>query len=356
MTVLVTGAFGNVGRSAVRSLLEQGDAVACFELPTTRNIRLAKHPERLFGLDSHSEKFLGWQYRLRFHWGDVRQRHDIEKALPGIGAVIHLAALIPPAADANPSLAYDINVNGTKALVESLSSLAAPPLLVFSSSVAVYGDRLLDPHISVDDPLAPTPGDAYGAQKVACEGLLRESGLPWIVLRLSYIVWRKKLAMDALMFRMPLETRIEVCHTEDAGLACAHAARLREAAGSTFNIGGGEACRTTYRQYLDRMLSFFGLGGLRRIPDSAFAHAGYHCGFMDSERSERSLAFQRKTIEDYYREVEAEARRLRFWARPFGWAIRRGILKASPFDAWARRRGPSGARGARGERAAVQTA
>jgi nucleoside-diphosphate-sugar epimerase len=337
MTVLVTGAFGNVGRSTVRALLEQGDAVACFDLPSKRNLGLARKPERLFSLNPAKEELAGWTYRLRFHWGDIRKTGDIEKALLGVDSVIHLAALIPPAADANPSLAFDVNVGGTKALLSCIASLPQPPLLVYASSIAVYGDRLADPDIRVADPLKPTPGDAYGTQKAACETLIRASGLPWLVLRLSYIVWRKKIEMDPLMFRMPLDTKIEVCHTEDAGRAFAHATRLPEAAGSTYNIGGGLRCRTTYRDYLDRMLSFFGLGGMRRLPEAAFASKGYHCGYLDSDEADRALGFQRKTIEEYYAEVKADASRLRVWARAFSWAIRKAILRRSPFRVLARK-------------------
>lgn len=347
MTVLVTGALGNVGRSTVRALLEQGDAVACFDLPSKRNLALARNPGRLFGVDDASEEFAGWAYRLRFHWGDIRKSADIEKAILGVDAVIHLAALIPPAADRDPSLAYDVNVGGTKALLACMAALARPPLLVQASSIAVYGDRLADPDIRAEDPLKPTPGDAYGIQKAACEGLIAASGLPWIILRLSYIVWRKKLDMDPIMFRMPLETRIEVCHTRDAGRAFAHAARMPEAAGSIFNIGGGESCRTTYRDYVDRMFACFGLKGIRALPKEAFARSGYHCGYVDSEKADRVLGFQGRTIEDYYAEVNAEAAAIRPWARAFGWAILRSILRSSPFRALARaaaarRRGPAG--------------
>jgi nucleoside-diphosphate-sugar epimerase len=335
MTVLVTGALGNVGRSTVRALLEQGDAVACFDLPTKRNLRLARKSARLFGVEEASEEFAGWAYRLRFHWGDIRKTADIEKAILGVDAVIHLAALIPPAADLDPSLAYDVNVGGTKALLACIASLPCPPLLVQASSIAVYGDRLASPDIRAEDPLKPTPGDAYGTQKAACEGFIKASGLPWIILRLSYIVWRKKIHMDPLMFRMPLDTRIEVCHTQDAGRAFAHAARMRDAAGSIYNIGGGESCRTTYREYLNRMFACFGLGGIRRLPEGAFARTGYHCGYVDSEKADRVLGFQRKTIEEYYDEVKAEAAAVRGWARAFGWAIRRSILRSSPFRALA---------------------
>jgi nucleoside-diphosphate-sugar epimerase len=334
MTVVVTGAFGNVGRSTVKALLEKGDAVYCLELPTKANRRLAEKPERLFSIDNRTPGIVGWRDRLRFFWGDVRNAADIERALPGAQAVIHLAALIPPAADANPGLAYDVNVGGVKALLKALDTARAQgeePFLVFASSVAVYGDRVADPNISVGDPLKPSPGDEYASQKVICERLIAASGIPHLTLRLSYIVWRKKLDTHPIMFRMPLDTRIEICHTEDAGLAFANAVRRPDAAGEILNIGGGVACRISYRDYLDRMLSFFGLGGMRRMPESAFSTKGYHCGFLDTARAEELLGFQRKDLEDYFREVKEEARGLRAWARLFASPIVTALLRGSSY-------------------------
>lgn len=338
MRVTVTGAFGNVGRSTVRALLEQGDAVACFDLPSKKNLRLARNPRRLFSLESAAPGMETWQDRLHFYWGDIRRPEDLEACLAGAQAVCHLAALIPPAADKDPGLAFRINVGGTRTLIRVIDGLGKKPLLIFASSIAVYGDRVEHPLISSEDPLQPAPGDEYGEQKLLCEEALRKSSLKWIILRLSYIVWKKKIAMDPLMFRMPLDTRLELCHTEDAGLAFAHATRREEAAGTTFNIGGGPACRTTYRDYLNRMLSLFGLGGLRGIPERAFSTKGYHCGFMDSEIAQRELSFQRRDAEDYFREVRREAGGMRVWLRLFSWAAKRVILRGSPYVKALRRR------------------
>ncbi len=341
MNVVVTGAFGNVGRSTVRALLEEGEAVSCFELPTKKNRKLSQKPERLFSLKRGEPRLLGWQNRLHFCWGDIRSSSDIEKALAGADAVCHLAALIPPAADADPALAYDINVNGTRALLSALKASRQRPLLVYASSVAVYGDRLRQPHIGIADPLIPSPGDPYAAQKILCEAEIRESECPWIILRLSFIVWAKKFSLASvgpLMFRMPLGTMLEVCHTQDAGLAFAHAAHSPLLAGSVFNIGGGASCRTSYREYIQRMFLLFGLGGARALPEAAFSQTGYHCGFMDSQRSEDALHFQRNSIEDYYRETNAELGRLRPWLRPLAPLALKFILRLSPYWTWMKNR------------------
>jgi nucleoside-diphosphate-sugar epimerase len=320
MKVLVTGAFGNVGRSTVAALKAQGDEVTILEADSPLNRRLAPRLAR----------------GCRLILGDVRDPAAARQAMEGQEAVCHLAAIIPPAADRLPDLARSVNVEGTRNLITAASAAARPgarpPRFVLASSIAAYGDHLKAPWINVDDPLLPNDDDAYGKTKVEAEALLRESGLPFSILRLSYIVWRKKLQRDPLMFHMPPATSIEVCHTEDTGRAFSAAARTGEAEGRTFDIGGGAACRTTFRDYLDRMFRLFGLGSSRFLPDEAFATGGFHCGwYADSDEAEALLRFRRKSIEDYYREVKEETRYLRALAALVAPALRRSLLAASPF-------------------------
>jgi nucleoside-diphosphate-sugar epimerase len=316
MKVLVTGAFGNVGRSSLAALLSRGDEIRILEAPTPRNRRLAKR--------------FGKGCELLF--GDIRDPATVRAAVRGVDAVCHLAALIPPAADRDARLARSINVGGTAALIDAAKAEARAPRLVLASSIAVYGDRLRDFWIRTGDPLEPNADDAYGASKVEAERLLRESGLPFVILRLSYIVWKKKLACDPIMFRMPPQTKIEVCHTEDTGRAFAAAIHEEKAAGRTFDIGGGPSCRTTYRDYLDRMFALFGLRDSRRLPDSAFASCGFHCGwYADSEEAEALLGFRKKDIEDYYAEVKGETGAKRFFASLVRPLVLAGLRASSPY-------------------------
>jgi nucleoside-diphosphate-sugar epimerase len=203
---------------------------------------------------------------------------------------------------------------------------------VLASSISVYGDRVRDFWISTGDELKPSPGDEYGRSKVDAEALLRASGLPFSVLRLTYIVWRKKLEADPLLFHMPLATKLEICHTEDTGRAFAAAVHAPGIEGRTFDIGGGETCRTDYRGYLDRMLSLFGLGGSRILPDRAFAQRDFHCGwYADSDEAEKVLHFRRKGIEDYFAEVAEETRFLRLGATLARPIIAARLLATSAF-------------------------
>ena len=312
MKILVTGGFGNVGRSAVNACLAAGHEVTVFESPGRLVAAAAAGPlQRLMK---------GPWAKCRFVFGDMRKMEDIERAFadadstgPGKPhSVIHLAALIPPAADRDEKTTWDINAGGTKNLIEICRAQGPDaPRLVLASSIAIYGDRLENFWIRTTDPVRPS--DVYSRSKIECEAMLRASGLDHVILRLSYVAWAKWHPFDPLLFAMPPETRIEIIHTEDAGRAFMAASCQREASGKVYDIGGGALCRTSFRAYLDRMFRYFGMGDSSFLDDGLFARSGFHCGwYADSDEAEEALHFRRKTLEDYYEEVRWDSR----WTGP----------------------------------------
>ncbi len=300
MNILVTGAFGNVGRSTVKALQARGEHVRILE----QDNRAARKTARSF--DS----------AVDIRLGDILNIGDVIRALEDIDSVIHLAAIIPPAADRNPEAARLVNVEGTRNLLYCMErnthstkkSESGPGKLclsriVFASSIAVYGDRRSAPFIRADDHPAPNPNDHYALQKLECEKMVRNSSLEWTILRLSYIADPYSLKLDPLMFEMPLETSLEICHTLDAGTALAEAAVSPEVTGKILQIAGGWSCRTSYQRYLERMLTFMGLDRTG-LPECAFSKSSFHCAFMDTGDSERLLRYQNHSLEDFYSDVK----------------------------------------------------
>ena len=326
MRILVTGGFGNVGRSAVGACLAAGHAVTIFESPGAVRRAQAGLRKLLNPLSGKVDIFLG----------DIRSMLDVEKVFSRFeggapDAVIHLAALIPPAADKDEKTTWDINVGGTANIVRACEASGRPVKLVFASSIATYGDRLHDFWISTSDASFPT--DTYSRTKVECEKILSESDIDWTVLRLSYVAWAKWLPFDPLLFAMPPATRIEIIHTEDAGRAFAHAAVHATIQRKIFNIGGGQACRTMFRPYLDRVFRYFGMGDSSFLDDSAFASGGFHCGwYADSDESDRVLNYRRKSLEDYYEEVRWETRFLFPLVSLVRPAVKRWLARKSPYS------------------------
>ncbi len=316
MNILVTGGSGNVGSSTIEALIEKGFHVRILDI---RNRR--------------TEKRLGkFKKNVSIFWGDIRNTEDCETALDGIDTVVHTAAIIPPLADHEPALAYEVNVNGTRNLCAAIARKKEQPGLVYTSSIAVYGDRISSPFISVSDEPNPNPRDTYAKQKLEAEEVIRSTVSSWLILRLSYITSMEKLSMDPLLFELPPATSIEIMDTRDTGLALANACARNDLWGRMLHLAGGRECRIGFGDYLDEMTELFGLGR-KFFPREAFAPEGLHCGFMDTDETERLLRYQRHTLADYFANVKKKCRITSFFARPFRRIIRHFILRQSPYYA-----------------------
>ena len=103
---------------------------------------------------------------------------DLDTALadlPEVDAVFHLAGVVSGAAEADFDLGMRTNIDGTRSVLEYGRRHAVPPVLVFSSSLAVFGrDPALGPVGDVDDDTLPRPQSSYGIQKFVGEQLVAD--------------------------------------------------------------------------------------------------------------------------------------------------------------------------------------
>ncbi|NLG26455.1 MAG: NAD(P)-dependent oxidoreductase [Chloroflexi bacterium] len=309
MNVLLTGAFGNIGQNALRELIEQGHKVRCFDIRSKGNLKAARR----------------YGSRIEVVWGDIRRPDDVTRAVVGCDAVIHLAAIIPPLSEERPDWAAQINVEGSRTLVAAMAAQPTPPRLVFASSVSVYGPTRQDraPR-RASDPVHPT--DHYTHHKVACEGIIRASGLQWTILRLGVVPPIRLRNIDPAMFEVSLDARLEYVNTRDVGLALANAVSSSAVWGRTLLIGGGPSCQMHYRDYVGSALQTMGIG---RLPASAFSPEPYYTEWMDTSESEALLHYQRHGFGTWLRDLRRQFGVVRYLVplvRPF---VRWGLLLRS---------------------------
>src|SRR5262249_3303845 len=89
--------------------------------------------------------------------------------------IFHLAAAVSGECEADFDLGMRANLRVTESLLASCRALAANPVVVFSSSLAVFGASGDHPLPAVvDDHTLPNPQSSYGVQKVIGEQLLAD--------------------------------------------------------------------------------------------------------------------------------------------------------------------------------------
>lgn len=151
-TVAVTGAAGYTGSRVVRQLRDE-------------------HPDwDLLALDDFSSGQVRKVGDVTVREVDIRDRGHLEATLDGADVVLHLAAVSGVnACDANPDLAYEVNVVGTDNVAWFCRKTGAA--LVFASSMAVLGDPDSFP-VTVKHPRSPL--NWYGRTKLLGEHAIRD--------------------------------------------------------------------------------------------------------------------------------------------------------------------------------------
>ncbi|MFX0012563.1 MAG: NAD-dependent epimerase/dehydratase family protein [Candidatus Hermodarchaeota archaeon] len=314
--ILVSGAFGNIGLTILDELLDRGYNVTVFDLPNRKNVRKFRKFKKK------------WADRITARWGDLRNYEDVEKSMENVDAVIHLGAIIPPLSSKNPKMAYEVNVGGTSNIIEAIETKSPDAHLIYPSSFTIYGIRHENPIISLEDPFNPMSG--YAKHKFEAELLIQSSKLKWTILRLTWIPSLHDLKSFRAMFDIPLETKIELCFTKEAGLALVNALDNHDVFYKKFNIGCGESCRTSYGEYLMKMFEIFGLGK-NAVPAEAFSHKGTFGGWIKPQGAQGILKFQGESLESYYQEMKKTFRIYRSLIRIVKPLAKLIISKFSPY-------------------------
>lgn len=316
MKVLVTGAFGNIGTSVLRELLNQGHQVRCFDIKNKANEKTARR----------------YGDKIEVVWGDLRKPVQIAGAVHDCDAVIHLAFIIPKlsatgvGSEDRPDFARQINVGGTANLIKAMQDLARPPRMVFASSQAVFGRTQDQPGCrKATDPVQAI--DHYTRHKIECEELVKASGLEWTILRLA-AAFPQNLRLDPGMFDVPLDNRIEFAHTLDVGLALANAAGAPGVWGKTLLIGGGRRNQFYYRDLVKIILDDMGIGPL---PEEAFSIVPFCTDWLDTEESQALLHYQNHDLKDYTRTLRGLLGFKRGLIRIFRPLARAYLLNKSPY-------------------------
>jgi D-erythronate 2-dehydrogenase len=105
----------------------------------------------------------------------VEQGGAGREALGGAGVVFHLAAAVSGECEADFDLGLRANLQAAEALLASCRAAGTRPMVVFASSVAVFGGSAEHPLPEViEDHTLPVPQTSYGTQKFMIEQLLAD--------------------------------------------------------------------------------------------------------------------------------------------------------------------------------------
>jgi len=140
MNVLITGGTGSLGTALTRSLLAENRA---------KKIVIYSRDEQK---QAHLADVIGYDPRVKFFLGDVRDSGRLHEAMYRVNTIIHCAALkrVDKVAH-NPHELFKTNIDGTVNVVRAANERGIGRVLVISSDKAV------------------APSTSYGVSKLAAE-------------------------------------------------------------------------------------------------------------------------------------------------------------------------------------------
>jgi nucleoside-diphosphate-sugar epimerase len=238
MTVLVTGGAGFIGSHLAETLLARGQRVRILDNLSTGQRR---------NLPAGAE----------FVEGDLRDRAAVDRAVAGVSAAFHLAALASvPRSIEKPEETNAVNVEGTLALFVAAGK-AKVRRVVFASSSSVYGET---PTLPKHESMPPDPLSPYAVSKLAGEHYARMAtahfGVEVVSLRFFNVYGPRQdpnspyaavipIFLDRLSKGQPLPVNGDGGQTRDFTFVSdvvegvMLASEAKGAAGKVYNLAGG---------------------------------------------------------------------------------------------------------------------
>ena len=327
MRILITGAFGNIGKAVIEEASKRHHEVIVFEIENKKTRKDAR------------------KYREKIKdvfFGDIRNFEDVNKAVRECDAVIHLAAIIPPVSKKHRELTMTVNYGGTVNLINAIKEIKRTIPFIFTSSASVMGPtQLQNKLVGRNDPLVITGN--YEESKVKCEDFLKENADNYLIFRLAGVLptFSALSFMSALpfleeLFDMHPDMRLEMIMSEDVATALVTGTEKLKSGATQKNqayiLGGGEknGWRLRGGEFLSRLFGSLSL----TVPDRKYFTGdinAYHLDWYDTTEAQQEFSYQNHSFDDYLNRIKKTFRIYRIPIRMFRRIILKRLVKMSPY-------------------------
>eukprot|EP01121_Diplochlamys_sp_Union-15-3_P007253 TRINITY_DN1829_c0_g1_i1.p1 TRINITY_DN1829_c0_g1~~TRINITY_DN1829_c0_g1_i1.p1 ORF type:complete len:330 (-),score=69.19 TRINITY_DN1829_c0_g1_i1:61-1050(-) len=215
MKVVITGGLGFLGSKLAEKLLEKGSVVGIdgSEQPIKQLV--------LFDIASRTDLEILKDPRVSIVVGNISDKSLVEKLVDTDHlSVFHLSSIMSGQGEDDFDLALNVNLDGTRNLLECIRKKNSKIRLVFTSTCAIFDSQDL-----VTDSTRLLPRTTYGTTKACCEMLIndytRKGFMDGRIARLPTVVVRPGKPNGAAssfcsgIFREPLNGEDMVVPVED---------------------------------------------------------------------------------------------------------------------------------------------
>lgn len=280
--VLITGAAGTIGLKVIKYLLSEGKyEITAVDLKNGENRKRLKKYRR----------------RIKTVFADISDSSLMEDLIKETNYVIHLAGVNLPIANINQKLTYEVDFKGTENIVRLIDFYNPECHLLYASSSSVYGKQDKD-EVSVSTKPNLNNDDYYSLTKIEAEEIIKKKLKNYSIYRLPVIL--TDIVKENYIYSYNKNAKMEVVTDTDVAYMFSKAIdKIDKVNKKTFNVGGGENCRTTGKSLNNDLLKVYGITK-KYVDNMLFIDKNFYSYyFKDSDKLEEILSFRNDSISSY---------------------------------------------------------
>ena len=301
--ILITGAAGTIGRNVIKYLLSEGKyEITAIDIKTAQNKRYLNK----------------YRKRINIIYGDITDEKLMEALIKEMNYIIHLASSNIDLANYNQNLAYEIDYRGTETIVRLIDFYNPDCHLLYASTSSIYGKQDKE-FVTVSTEPNLSSSDVYSKMKLNSENIIKKKLKNYSIYRLPVVLCNP--ITDNFIFTFDTNAKIETVAENDVAYMFSRAiGKIDKVNRKTFNVGGGEHCRTTAKELTNDILKNFGLTKKYLKSKLLIDRDFYTYYFKDSDKLDEILSYRNDSIKSYFMRIKrrkAKYKIRKILAKPF---------------------------------------
>lgn len=288
--ILITGSTGFVGRHLAKRLVAEGERPRCL-------VRSREKAQQVLPLDE-----------VELAIGDITKPTTLAPAMQGIDTVVHSAFITADLKESRSVSYYEVNVGGTRNLVEQARRAGVQKIIVMSG----LGTK-------------PDKEGSYMQGRYLAEQAVKESGLAWSILQPS-IQFGEQAAfftgLAALIRMAPVvpvvgtsKRKFQPIWVEDVVTCLMKQIREDQRTSKTYVVGGSE--QVTYGEILTLLAKAMGKKRLNVPTPVPFVYLG--ASMMQAVLSKPPITTAALTLFSFEQTTDLNAVERDFGFKPMSW-------------------------------------
>lgn len=288
--ILVTGAFGSIGKCVIKYLLSEGKyEIIALDLKNKKNIKESKK----------------YKNRVKVVFGDINDTSLIESLIEGVDSVIHLAGVMSPFSEFSKSLCELVEYNGTENIIKAINYYNPNCYFIYASTTSLYDSSLSG---NILEKIKIKELTNYSYYKYITENLIKKKIKNYTILRIPLVL--NNIIDESFIYNVKRNSLIEVTTNYDVAYAFVKCIDYKNSINKKiYNVGMGNSGRLYYREILKNILKYEGIN-FRYLLSRLFLEKNYYSPILtDSDDLDSIIHYRHDTLNNYYKRLKNKGKR-----------------------------------------------